>query len=61
MHEFSVINDDSSKTNAYKIILGRAGAEINQPVGDQIHTVINSIMAAAPRGQNQARWHPYRQ
>ena len=44
-----------------KFILGRAGAAINQPAGDQIHTVINSIMVAAPPGQNQAKWHHYHQ
>ena len=31
------------------------GVAINQQVGDQIHIVTNSIMVAAPRGQNQAK------
>ena len=37
------------------------GVAINQQAGDRIHIVTNSIMAAAPHGQNQAKWHRYRQ
>lgn len=57
------------KAKGYSVYLGenqsqkhrqQVGVATNRQAGDQTHIVTNSIMVAAPRGQNRVRCRPYR-
>ena len=49
------------KKNYQNLCLGQVGVATSRPVGVQIHTAINSIMAAVHRGRNHQKWHLYHQ